>query len=98
MGRLRAEFTPKFQRDLKKLHKKHFGVSHLEEVIDLIVENSAESQEVLKRRHNMHALQGPWSGNFECHVCNAGDWLLIWLVSENIALMQRTGSHDELFR
>ena len=46
----------------------------------------------------MHTLRGEWAGSSECHVCNAGDWLLIWRTFGNVALMQRTGTHDELFR
>lgn len=98
MGILELQYTPAFQRDLKKLSKKHVDVSPLAEVLDLISENSNESIEVLRRRYQMHNLSGSWGDSKECHVGNAGDWLLIWKVFSNIALMQRTDSHDELFR
>ncbi|WP_173368168.1 type II toxin-antitoxin system YafQ family toxin [Parafannyhessea umbonata] len=98
MARLEAQFTPTFKRDLKRLDKRHVDDGPLEEVIDLIIENSPESLAELRRRHRMHSLAGGWSGSSECHVCNAGDWLLIWRTFDGIALMQRTGSHDELFR
>jgi mRNA interferase YafQ len=52
----------------------------------------------LKRRHRMHSLSGKWAGSSECHVCNAGDWFLIWTTFDDVALIQRTGSYDELFR
>ena len=97
--RLEAKFTPAFSRDLKKkAAKRSWNLSDLESVIDLILENSAESIESLKRRHNMHRLSGKWEGSSECHVANAGDWLLIWCVDGGIAYFQRTGSHEELFR
>lgn len=98
MARLRAQFSPTFKRDVKRLKKKHIDDTPLAEVIDLIIQNSSESLLELKRRHRMHSLSGNFHGSSECHVCNAGDWLLIWRVSGDIALMQRTGSHDELFR
>ena len=98
MGRLEAQFTQAFKRDVKRLDKKHVDDAPLAEVIDLIIENSPESIETLKRRHRMHGLKGEWSGSSECHVCNAGDWLLIWRTFDGIALMQRTGTHDELFK
>ena len=72
--------------------------SPLAEVIDLIVENSPESLAELKRRHRMHALGGIWPGSGECRACNAGDWLLVWRTAGDIALMQRTGTHGEIFR
>ena len=97
--RLEAKFTPAFSRDLKKkAAKRNWSLSDLESVIDLILDNSAESIEVLKRRHNMHRLSGKWEGSSECHVANVGDWLLIWCVDGGIACLQRTSSHVELFR
>ena len=45
----------------------------MKRVIDLVVENSPESLETLRTRHDMHALTGSWSGRKECHVANAGD-------------------------
>lgn len=98
MARLEVQFTPTFQRDLKKLKKKHVDDSPLAEVIDLIIANTPEALETLHQRHRMHTLAGNWQGSSECHVCNAGDWLLIWRTFDSIALLQRTGSHDELFR
>ncbi len=46
----------------------------------------------------MHTLSGRWAGRNECHVANAGDWLLIWSSNAEVAFFERTGSHDELFR
>ena len=98
MGRLKTQFTNTFIRDAKRLRKKHIDDTPLAEVIDLLVENTPETLEELRRRHRMHTLSGSWAGSNECHVCNVGDWLLIWRVSGNIAFIQRTGTHDELFR
>lgn len=96
---LKAKFAPAFGRDLKKkVLKRNWNLAELEEVIDLVVENSAESLEVLRTRHGMHRLSGKWAGSSECHVANAGDWLVIWRVDGGLAYFQRTGSHDDLFR
>lgn len=46
----------------------------------------------------MHALKGAWAGSSECHVANAGDWLVIWKTGNGLAVIQRTGTHDELFK
>lgn len=70
----------------------------LQSLIDLVLENTPESMETLKRRHNMHRLSGSWAGRNECHVANSGDWLVIWSSDEKTAFFERTGSHDELFR
>lgn len=98
MPRLKPDITPAFSRDVKRLDKKHINTDPLLEVIELILENSKETTHKLKSRHNMHPLKGEWMGSLECHVANAGDWLLIWCVSDGLAVFQRTGSHDELFK
>ncbi|MBT1179236.1 type II toxin-antitoxin system YafQ family toxin [Bifidobacterium vespertilionis] len=94
---LEPEYTPRFNKDIKRLRKKHVDTAPLRAVVRLILDNSAASIEELKRRHNMHTLSGEWMGSNECHVANAGDWLLIWCVAGELAIFQRTGSHDELF-
>lgn len=95
---LRAEYTPQFQRDVKRLKRKHVDLAPMMSLINLVLRNTPEDLEELRRRHNMHDLKGNWAGSRECHVANAGDWLVIWREGEGLAVFQRTGSHDELFR
>ena len=75
--RLKATFTPSFSRDLKRVRRRGLDEGELAEVIDLIIENTPESREVLT---------------------NAGDWLVIWREADGVAFLQRTGTHDEVFR
>ena len=99
MGRLTAEFSAAFSRDLKKkAHRRNWDLADLQSLIDLVLENSPESMEILKSRHNMHRLSGSWAGRSECHGANSGDWLVIWSSNDSVAFFERTGSHDELFR
>ncbi len=95
---LTLDFSSAFLRDIKRLKRKHIDQQPLEEVIDLIRLNTPKSLAELKRRHNMRSLSGSWLGSFECHVCNAGDWLIIWATNGQTAFLQRKGTHDELFR
>ncbi|MCB5631442.1 type II toxin-antitoxin system YafQ family toxin, partial [Bifidobacterium animalis] len=43
-----------------------------------------------------HTLTGDLNGVLECHIGNAGDWLLLWIRDDGTAMFMRTGSHDEL--
>lgn len=95
---LRVAYTAKLQRDVKRLKKKRYDLGPLEALIDLVAQNTLEALEELRRRHNMHKLKGEWSGSRECHVANAGDWLVIWRDEDTFVIFQRTGSHDDLFR
>ena len=82
MSRLTADFSAAFSRDLKKKAKRrNWDLAELQKLIDLVLENTPESLETLKRRHNMHRLSGSWAGRNECHVANSGDWLVIWSVT-----------------
>ena len=94
---LTSSFTPAFERDIKRLQRKHQDVSALKEVIGLIVADSPEAKDELRRRHQAHRLSGVWADVSECHIDNHGDWLLIWVRDDTTASFLRTGSHDELF-
>lgn len=94
---LRPNYTSRFKKDVKRLEKKYVGLAPLQEVMQLILDDTPKAKKELKRHHNMHALKGEWQGSLECHVANARDWLLIWATNKEQAYFQRTGSHDELF-
>lgn len=98
MGRLTPDYTSAFSRDVKRLNKKHVDLAPLEELITLVCANNQASLDILKRRHEMHTLKGTWHGAHECHIANAGDWLVIWKTANGVAVFQRTGTHDDLFR
>ena len=95
---LRVDFTTQFERDSKKLARKHVDLAPLKAVVALVAQDTPEARDELRRRHNMHDLRGDWSGSRECHVANAGDWLVIWREGDGVAVFQRTGTHNELFR
>lgn len=94
---LRAEYTKAFERDVKRLKRRHADLADLKEVIRLVLEDTDESRETLRRRHRVHMLTGDLAGVMECHVGNAGDRLAIRMREDGIAVFMRTGGHDELF-
>ena len=99
MERLTAEFSSAFKRDIKKKAKpRNWDLDELSKLINLVLENTSESKEILIRRHNMHKLSDNWAGRSECHVANAGDWLVVWSSNDTVAFFERTGNHDEPFR
>lgn len=95
---LAADYSARFEKDYKRCRKARRGMEDLRAVVRLILEDAEESRAELVRRHGMHALKGKWRGRRECHVCNAGDWLLIWSDDGATAYFEKTGTNDELFR
>ena len=87
--------TGAFARDLKRMARRHVPLEPVEEVLDLIAENSEASLHTLKAHHRMHMLQG-YAAVYECHVDNAGDLLLVWHGEGDAAYILRLGSHDQV--
>lgn len=51
-----AKYGPQFVRDVKRLAKRHVNRAPLEDVIDLILEDTPGSKQNLICRHRMHEL------------------------------------------
>ena len=85
-------YTQKFLRDVKKIKKKHFDLSRLDQVLDDLANyNSA----LLKRKYRKHQLKGRWSEYEELHV--DADWLLVNKRDKNriVLTLMTTGNHDQ---
>lgn len=84
--------TTKFQKDLKRIHKRGYDLSLLTEVIKKLA-----AGETLPEKNKDHTLTGNFSGCRECHI--TPDWLLIYEIanSELILYLTRTGTHSDLF-
>lgn len=83
-------YTQKILRDVKKIKRKHFDLSRLDqELDDLAGCNSA----LLKRKYRNQRLKGSWSKYEELHV--VADWLLVNKRDKNrmILTLMTTGSH-----
>ncbi len=89
---LRLVLTTQFRKDLKRIKKRGFDISKLDDVILKL-----RRQESLDVRHKDHVLSGQYIGFRECHI--TPDWLLIYAVDEGdlVLTASRTGSHSDLF-
>lgn len=64
-------YTQKFLRDVKKIKKKHFDLSRLDQVLDdLAYYNSA----LLKRKYRNHRLKGAGPNTRSCMSTQTGSW------------------------
>lgn len=58
MTRLTADFSSPFRRDLKKkAAKRNCDLDELEHLIDLVLENTAESMAIFKSRQHSYAIR-----------------------------------------
>jgi len=83
--------TSQFKRDFKRMVKRGKNVDCLKEVVDLLCE-----EKELPAKYQDHRLSGLWHRHRECHI--EPDWLLIYLCKPNEIILERTGSHSDLFK
>jgi mRNA interferase YafQ len=84
--------TEKFEKDIKKLKKKRRNMGELKEVIEILANKKPVSP-----KYKDHQLSGLWKDYRELHVSFTPDWLLIYRIHNEQLILQRTGSHDDLF-
>jgi mRNA interferase YafQ len=82
--------TSHYKRDVLRLHKKHYDVQLLTDIIKMLQRNGS-----VPVQYEPHKLHGKWLGYSECHVEH--DWLLIYKTDKEFVYLYRTGSHGELF-
>lgn len=82
--------TSQFKKDIKKQIKKGKNPEKLTSLIKLLIQG-----EPLPQKYKDHPLIGNWVGRRDCHI--EPDWILIYKKTENELLLERTGSHSDLF-
>lgn len=84
-------YTNQFKKDYKRIQKQNKDLTKLRLVIEKLV-----SQKLLEARYRDHPLSGNFRGFRDCHI--EPDWLLIYKRTEEMLILERTGSHAELFK
>lgn len=89
---LTIKYETSFKRDYKRIKRRGYDLSLMEEVIDLLVQRRS-----LPERYKDHSLIGDYAGCRECHI--TPDWLLVYQINQDqlILVLTRTGSHSDLF-
>jgi mRNA interferase YafQ len=82
--------TNQFKRDAKLAQRRGKEMERLRHLIDRL-----QTGEALDPKHRDHALGGNWNHHRECHI--TPDWLLIYRIRESELILDRTGSHADLF-
>ena len=84
-------YTTQFKKDFKKISKQGKDLSKLELVINLLLTNN-----ILEPKYKDHSLSGNWKKHRDCHI--EPDWLLIYRITSDSLILERTGSHSDLFK
>lgn len=83
--------SKQFHKDIKRIKKQGKKTEKLKEIISFLV-----NEIPLPVEKRDHKLTGIYNHHRECHI--DPDWLLIYKTSATDLILERTGSHSELFR
>ena len=88
-----VRFTNQFRKDIRLAKKQGKDPEKLFAVVELLANG-----ETLAPKYRDHELLGDYKGCRECHI--EPDWLLIYEINDGllILMLNRVGSHSELFR
>ena len=84
-------YTTQFKKDFKKINKQQKKLSKLTVVIEKLL-----SQQKLEPKYKDHPLSGNYKNHRDCHI--APDWILIYRITKDELILERTGSHSDLFK
>ena len=85
------EKTNRFEKEYKLMKKRGKNMRRLEEVLELLI-----NQNNLPTKYKDHKLIGSYEGSRELHI--EPDWLLIYRISAQSIILERTGTHCDLFK
>lgn len=88
---MKIEYATQFKKDYKRIKKQNKDLQKLRVVI-----NKLTTEEKLDLKYKDHSLTGSLKGYRDCHI--EPDWLLLYKLSSDTLLLERTGSHSELFK
>lgn len=84
-------YTNQFKKDYKRIKKQNKDLIKLQDVIEKLADG-----ERLEQKYKDHQLSGIWKNHRDCHI--EPDWILIYRTTSQELILERTGSHSELFK
>ena len=91
--RYEVRFTSQFKKDIKLAKKQGKDIDRLFDVIGILADGKQ-----LDAKYRDHELSGDYKDCRECHI--EPDWLLIYAIDNTVLILvlNRVGSHSDLFR
>jgi mRNA interferase YafQ len=92
MSKYVPERTSKFRKDYKRLKKRGYDMSLLDDVIIRLANG-----ETLPPQYRDHPLHGDLRGYRDCHIKD--DWVMIYKINKNVLtlVLSETGTHSDIF-
>ena len=87
---LKLSSTTRFNKDLKLCQRRGYNLDLLYNIVNIL-----RIPDTLPVKNKDHDLKGNFSGKRECHI--TPDWLLIYHIKDDELMLDRTGTHADLF-
>lgn len=87
---LKLSSTTRFSKDIKLCSKRNYNFSLLYNVVNIL-----RTPAKLPVANKDHSLTGNYANRRECHITS--DWLLIYRIDGDELILERTGTHSDLF-
>ena len=87
---LEVTYTKQFRKGYKISKKRGKDIRKLDKVVLTL-----RKSELLAEKYKDHSLKGNYIGQRECHI--EPDWLLVYRIIEDILVLERLGTHSDLF-
>lgn len=91
--------TNKFDKEFKLSLRQGKKKENLDKVINLLLDNinkGIEHHLLLPEKYCLHKLIGKYKGYWECHI--EPDWLLVYYLDDEVLRLERTGTHNDIFK
>ena len=88
---MKLVYTGRFKKDFKKLLKRNLDEDKLWDIVNKLL-----NAEPLPTNCQDHPLVGKFGQRRDCHI--EPDWILIYLIRGDKLILERTGSHSDLFK
>lgn len=88
---LKLSTTAQFKKDLKLCQKRGYNLQLLYQIVTML-----RIPSLLPPKNRDHTLKGNYANHRECHI--SPDWLLIYRLEDDELILDRTGTHSDLFK
>ena len=88
---LKPSYRNEFKKELKQQEKRGKNLQTFLSVAKKLI-----NEEPLEAKFRNHKLSGNFKDRWECHL--EPDWLLIYFLTNEEIIFERTGTHSDLFK
>ena len=91
--------TNLYKKELKLMLRRGRNGQKMFDIVTMILDNANQGMKhhlLLPEKYCLHKLIGKFKGYWECHI--EPDWLLVYYLDDEVLRLERTGTHNDIFK